>query len=88
MPAIQSGKILVSGANGFVAVWVVKAYLDAGFSVRGTVRSEKSIAHLQKVFKNYGDKFEIVIVPDITVVCCSLLLPKLQSNFVIAGWRI
>ena len=60
--------MLVSGANGFIAVWVVQDLLQAGFSVRGTVRSEGKAAHLKKLFGSYGDKFEIVVVADITQV--------------------
>ena len=68
MPAIDSGKVLVTGANGYIAVWVVKAFLDHGFSVRGTVRSESKAPYLRNLFKSYGDKFEVVIVDDITKV--------------------
>ncbi|KAI0696053.1 D-lactaldehyde dehydrogenase [Cerioporus squamosus] len=68
MPAITSGKTLVSGANGFVAVSVVQALLEEGFSVRGTVRSEAKATHLRKLFKSYGDKFEIVFVEDIVAL--------------------
>ncbi|KAI0367230.1 NAD-P-binding protein [Pilatotrama ljubarskyi] len=66
MPAITSGKVLVTGANGYIAVWVVKSLLDQGFSVRGTVRSESKAKHLRETFKSYGDKLEVVIVEDIT----------------------
>ena len=68
MPAVTSGKVLVTGANGYIAVWVVKSYLDAGFSVRGTVRSESKAGYLRNLFKSFGDKFEVVIVEDITKV--------------------
>ncbi|KAI0690651.1 NAD(P)-binding protein [Cerioporus squamosus] len=66
MPAVTSGKVLVTGANGYVAVWVVKSYLDKGFAVRGTVRSESKAKYLRQLFQPYGDKFEVVIVDDIT----------------------
>ena len=68
MPAVTSGKVLVTGANGYIAVWVVKTFLDQGFSVRGTVRSESKAGHLRKLFKDFGDKFEVVVVEDITKV--------------------
>lgn len=70
MPAITSGKVLVSGANGYIAVWIVKFLLEQGFSVRGTVRSEAKTKHLKELFKSYGDKLELVIVEDITRVRC------------------
>ncbi|KAK7683028.1 hypothetical protein QCA50_013700 [Cerrena zonata] len=66
MPAITSGKVLVSGANGYIAVWIVKFLLEQGFSVRGTVRSEAKTTHLKELFKSYGDKLELVVVEDIT----------------------
>lgn len=37
---MQSGLVLVTGANGFVGKWTVIELLRAGFEVRGTVRSE------------------------------------------------
>ena len=61
-------KVLVTGANGFIAVWVVQNLLEQGFSVRGTVRSESKASHLRELFKSYGDKFETAIVQDITRV--------------------
>ncbi|KAF7304069.1 D-lactaldehyde dehydrogenase [Mycena indigotica] len=66
MPAVATGKVLVSGANGYIAVWVVRSLLEAGFSVRGAVRSADKGAHLKQLFASYGEKFELVIVPDIT----------------------
>ncbi|KAJ6452663.1 hypothetical protein C8R45DRAFT_1083348 [Mycena sanguinolenta] len=66
MPAITSGKVLVSGANGFVASWVVRLLLGHGYSVRGAVRSAEKGASLVELFAPYGDKFEVVVVPDIT----------------------
>lgn len=82
MPAITSGKVLVSGANGYIAVWIVKYLLEQGFSVRGTVRSESKTAHLKELFKSYGDKLELVIVDDITRVR-QLLLYARRLNSVI-----
>ncbi|KAJ7455614.1 D-lactaldehyde dehydrogenase [Mycena galericulata] len=68
MPPVQSGKVLVSGANGYIAVWVVQTLLDKGFSVRGAVRSAEKGKHLKELFDDkYAGKFEFVVVPDITV---------------------
>ncbi|KAI0074846.1 NAD-P-binding protein [Panus rudis PR-1116 ss-1] len=66
MPAVKSGKVLVTGANGFVATWVIKNLLEAGYTVRGTVRSASRVPYLKKIFAEYGDKVEFVIVADIT----------------------
>ncbi|KAI0777495.1 NAD-P-binding protein [Trametes elegans] len=66
MPAITSGRVLVTGANGFIAMWVIKTLLERGFSVRGTIRSESKAGHIREHFKPYGSKLELVIVEDIT----------------------
>ncbi|KAG6917263.1 hypothetical protein DXG01_003210 [Tephrocybe rancida] len=67
MPTISTGdKVLVSGANGFIAIWVVRKFLEKGYAVRGTVRSSDKGKYLEDYFKLYGDKFEIVVVEDIT----------------------
>ena len=59
-------KVLVTGANGYLATWVVKKYLEAGYSVRGTVRSLTKSAFLNDKFAQYGHRFELVVVEDIT----------------------
>lgn len=59
-------KVLVTGANGYLAVWTVKKYLEAGYSVRGTVRSLAKSAFLKEQFAEYGDRLELVAVEDIT----------------------
>ncbi|PCH42478.1 NAD(P)-binding protein [Wolfiporia cocos MD-104 SS10] len=66
MPAVTRGKVLVTGANGFVAAWVVYDLLKQSYSVRATVRSENKSTHLRNVFGSYGDRLEIVVVEDIT----------------------
>ncbi|KAH6890915.1 D-lactaldehyde dehydrogenase [Coprinopsis sp. MPI-PUGE-AT-0042] len=67
MPTVSpSDKVLVTGANGYVALWIVKVLLERGNSVRAAVRSESKGRHLRELFKSYGDKLEIVAVPDMT----------------------
>jgi len=75
MPVIAPGsKVLVTGANGFLAIHVVKTFLEHRYSVIGTVRSQEKAAHLHKLFSSYGDKFETVLVKDITQVRISRFL--------------
>lgn len=62
--ALQTGdRILVTGANGYIASNVVDVLLSLGYLVRGTVREEKP--WLVELFDSkYGPgKFETVIVP-------------------------
>ncbi|CCM04251.1 uncharacterized protein FIBRA_06418 [Fibroporia radiculosa] len=66
MPPISSGRVLVTGANGYIAIWIVRSLLERGYSVRGTVRSEDKAKHLHDTFTAYWGRFETVIVEDIT----------------------
>ena len=59
-------KVLVTGANGYIATWITKKYLEAGYSVRCTVRSLSKSAFLNDNFAHYGDRFELVVVEGIT----------------------
>ncbi|CAA7267197.1 unnamed protein product [Cyclocybe aegerita] len=67
MPIVpQGGKVLVSGANGYIAMWTVKMLLERGYRVRGTVRSENKGRFLNDYFAKlgHGDAFEFAIVED------------------------
>ena len=71
MPTVNKGsKVLVSGANGYLAMWVVRTLLERGFSVRGTVRTEDKGESMKEYFKSlgYGDEVEVVVVDDIEKV--------------------
>lgn len=58
--------LIVTGANGFVAMHIVRESLEKGYHVRGTVRSESSVAKIRDVFGKYGSRLSLVVVPDIT----------------------
>ncbi|KAG6875202.1 hypothetical protein C0992_004786 [Termitomyces sp. T32_za158] len=67
MHTISRGeKVLVSGANGFVAMWIVRKLLEKGYAVRGTVRSADKGKYLENYFQAYGTRLEITVVEDIT----------------------
>lgn len=87
MPTVNPGsKVLVTGANGFIAVWLVRELLEQGFSVRGTVRSASKAAYLEDKFKQYTDKLEIVVLEDITAVRANFL--SLRLFIFEIGWRV
>ena len=51
----KSKPVLVTGANGYVASWLVKKLLDEGLTVHAAVRSpdnKEKIGHLDKVAEN------------------------------------
>jgi uncharacterized protein YbjT (DUF2867 family) len=68
MPAILSGKVLVTGANGYVAMWVVRRLLEKGYNVRATVRSADKGRYVKEHFSDYASSLEIVVVEDMTKV--------------------
>lgn len=64
----SKGIVLISGVNGYIGSRIAEAYLEAGYSVRGTVRSIASAMPLRNFFQERGwsDRFEVVEVKDIT----------------------
>ena len=81
MPTIAAGdRVLVTGANGFLAVHVVNCLLKKGYAVRGTVRSLEKQGHLQKLFEGYRENFELVVVEDITAVRWTLSCIKPRGH--------
>ncbi|CAE6431438.1 unnamed protein product [Rhizoctonia solani] len=60
-----SAKILLTGANGYLAVHAVKDLLDRGYTVVGTVRSESKGEELVKLFPAYTGKLSYAVVPNI-----------------------
>lgn len=60
--------VLVTGATGFVGSHTVKAFLERGYKVRGTVRDLKKASWLvSNTFKFYADRgdFELTVVADL-----------------------
>jgi nucleoside-diphosphate-sugar epimerase len=90
MPAVPApAKVLVSGVNGYVGIWVARRYLEHGYSVRGTVRSiERAGKHLRETFASYGNKFELVEVVDITAVRVCAVSRLLTAITWATGWCI
>ena len=64
MPAVTSGKIVVTGANGYIAAWCTKTLLLQGYTVLGVVRSETAASTVKQLFSDFGARFEACIVPD------------------------
>ncbi|KZP08664.1 NAD(P)-binding protein [Athelia psychrophila] len=58
-------RILVTGVSGFLATHVLEQALEAGFSVRGTVRSAEKGRAIQNKHANLGNRFEIAVVEDL-----------------------
>lgn len=61
--------VLISGVNGYIASVTAKAFLEAGYFVRGTSRSKASSESLLKALHEYVEagRLEIVEVKDITI---------------------
>lgn len=57
----------MTGANGYIAARTVEAFLKAGYSVKGTVRSLSSSTEVKQALIEYADKLDFVEVPDITL---------------------
>ncbi|KAH8426572.1 SDR family oxidoreductase [Aspergillus melleus] len=65
MSSVENQTILITGASGFVATHVVRAFLQRGYLVRGTVRSEQTANNVREIFPQYAEKLSFAIVKDI-----------------------
>lgn len=73
MPTISApAKVLVTGANGFIGLNILRRLLERGYSVRAAVRSqEKGESVLKAIARRVPDKaqnVEYAVVSDITAV--------------------
>jgi nucleoside-diphosphate-sugar epimerase len=61
------GRVLITGLNGYIAAHTAAAFLKAGYTVRGTVRSTTNIESLVQALSKFhdGGRLEIEAVPDI-----------------------
>jgi nucleoside-diphosphate-sugar epimerase len=63
MRVIDSSKpILVTGAGGYIASWIIEYLLEKGYRVRGTVRSlakNEQLSHLEDMAKLYEGRLEL-----------------------------
>ena len=58
-PVDRSRPVLVTGANGFIASWIVAQLLADGWRVRGTVRDPAKAVHL-RALSDAAERLELV----------------------------
>lgn len=61
----MSETILITGASGFVASHIVQTFLEAGYKVRGTVRSDSTADKVKARYPKFADQLSFALVPDI-----------------------
>jgi NADPH-dependent methylglyoxal reductase len=66
MASPSSQTILITGASGFVASHIIRAFLEAGYNVRGTVRSMSSTEKVKIAQGPLASKLSFSVVPDLT----------------------
>lgn len=64
---MSSSTVFITGASGFIGAQVVQSTLQAGYKAKLSVRREAQIEDLRRVFSDYADKLDFVVVPDYTV---------------------
>jgi nucleoside-diphosphate-sugar epimerase len=62
---MSSPLVLVTGPSGFVGAHVFKALLNAGYRVRGTLRSDKHITFLKSEYPEASSRMSFAIVKDL-----------------------
>ena len=59
--------ILITGPSGFVASHIIREFFEAGYKVRGTVRSESSAERIKRLHSKYASQLSFATVEDISV---------------------
>ncbi|KAJ7451103.1 hypothetical protein FB451DRAFT_710788 [Mycena latifolia] len=62
---MSTARILVTGASGFLATHVIAKAFEAGYAVRGTVRSAAKGQAVQQKYSHVEDKFQFAVVDDL-----------------------
>ncbi|KAH7056993.1 putative cinnamoyl-CoA reductase [Macrophomina phaseolina] len=67
MEAAKQATILITGGSGFVAAHVLNSFLERGYNVRTTVRSEATAEKVRKTHKKYAESGQLsfAIVQDV-----------------------
>ena len=88
--------VLVTGASGYIASWLVKYLLEAGYTVHGTVRDpakKSGMEHLQKLAGEHGQRLKLFKADlldmgsyDAAMQGCELVMHT-ASPFVISGLK-
>jgi dihydroflavonol-4-reductase len=60
---MANGKVLVTGASGYIAGFVIKALVEQGWQVRGTIRTLARAAEVRATLR----------LPDLELVACDLM---------------
>ncbi|XP_006459379.1 hypothetical protein AGABI2DRAFT_65374 [Agaricus bisporus var. bisporus H97] len=62
-------KVLITGANGYIAMWVIDFLLKAGYSVRGAIRGLDKTKDLNDKFSSWvaSGILEFIVVKDVTI---------------------
>ncbi|EIM82216.1 NAD-P-binding protein [Stereum hirsutum FP-91666 SS1] len=61
---MSHGVVLVTGITGFIATHTAKAFLEAGYTVKGTARSAGKAEEWISLFPAFKSKFQYAVVED------------------------
>ncbi|KAJ7027173.1 NAD-P-binding protein [Mycena alexandri] len=62
---MSRGVVLVTGINGFIGTYTALAFLDAGYTVRGTARTAAKCADWIAHFPAHKSAYDYVVIPDL-----------------------
>lgn len=65
MASISNQLILITGASGFVASTVIGIFLERGYKVRGTVRSQETAEKVAQLHAGFKNQLSFAVVKDI-----------------------
>jgi nucleoside-diphosphate-sugar epimerase len=66
LQTMPKSTVFITGATGFIGAQVTASALRAGYNVKLSVRRATQISSLRRVFAEYPENLDFVVVPDYT----------------------
>ncbi|KAI6910103.1 hypothetical protein KC318_g5027 [Hortaea werneckii] len=63
---MNTARIFLTGATGFIGSYVLQNCLKAGYKVRVSVRKEEQVQSLKRQFASHAGELDFVVIPDIS----------------------
>ncbi|KAI0600783.1 hypothetical protein F4775DRAFT_504075 [Biscogniauxia sp. FL1348] len=63
---MRAETVLITGANGFLALHIIQQALARGWDIVGTIRSEEKAAKVKSLFPDVGSRLSLVYITDLT----------------------
>ncbi|KAK6384902.1 hypothetical protein LTS17_002465 [Exophiala oligosperma] len=77
-------KVLLTGANGFLATHILSQLVDSGYEVTGTVRTESKAEDVFLAHPSFKSKVKLVVIPDLSAAgAYDVVFKETQFDYIV-----